>query len=1413
MEEEVDLEFSKLSLSENAGSESLAEETDDDYDNLMDSGEEEIIDELPESVFSCLQIVKRRSENAEKLILQDLESTDVWISDCIPDKPKHLIGIDSDYLAQLASEYNEEPEALKKRVLMAIEEDDRRALSSCDSNQIDNTNVEVGEEAVLADKLDYSDKVISLCYIEVEESCRQKLQQWEKEQEKHNEMKRAALNAQRAILENEIREEDEKRENWKKEFEKEHLRLNTLQKEKQEKLESELKRNNESLEEELKNHQNLINKLEADLIKERNTFEEQMAKAKKHLEELQNKSAVKIQAAFRAHQIMKKYSPILRQRKEDRIRKEELQHTMDMERKELEDKIKCKLEERNRREEEKKRNEDLMKKRMEETTRQEYLEQEMRQREYEKKKNEEKLRLEKAKRIQHESKKKIEIDNITNTSKNTSPDEVVKQKDNLRPETVEKTVKEINKKEGKELKQDEMQQQEIHVEKDLTNNVINTNLERLNISDRKPEETEKNHVTCVDNSSLVHNLEPKGALKILVNENSYMTLCEQSYPVKYILDTGEHIHNAQSVISYIEGQNMQSFVSQPGPETQLCQISETTHANLNVEDIAADTQTETQIVSMTAESLVLLDDIEEKRLTWMKSCKPWSKILRETNKKNVVRKTRQRRSSSAKNLPPLKESLILQNNLWHDMQQVTTVALSDLSGCSLSTLSKCAKLKYLSLRHCRLTALDGLSNCKELKYIDVQENCINVVNCENLEHLNVLLLCKNQITSIHGIENCTNLMNLELSFNLITRIGGLESLRNLQRLVLDHNQLISTKGLDTTPMLTYVDCSYNYLTELEGIQNCGLMQILKLQGNNLSEIPKLDNHVLLKEIYLDDNNINTLKAMSSYWLPLLQVFSVSQNSLTHLAPFNTFVSLEELDISNNCLSELQTVTPWLEGCVSLSRLSVNKNPFLQEANWRCTLLKALPALRFLNDKEIQIEDYKCHKPPSGSFLALCQTQIFNIQRLWKNVHSKQGAFSSLDELEMYCKTLNEIFKLSNEHRYAHEYGDTEVADREDPGILRKHVNRPDFDISQHNSHITHGAHEDKQIALEQVHSLLEDSFLNSEREDQEKNTRSITSQRRLTENPITVGTAENGKRSSKSRRAVTCSQQVENRELSAAIFIQSHWRGYVVRRDIRYYAKLHEAAFVIQSAWRHYYSQKNTFEKRPCVKPKSSEIREQSATIIQAAWKGFFLRKKLAAAFAAIEREELEDDFEEVNLDEFIFDENVLEQSWSLDPTISHYGTVHLINNKPEQAKKSGIPESRGHSLPRFPQEAWAGHETRTVDSGFKHQRENLGSRSEKPNVSHVSSMKSNIDISFKSEKEEKISQEWGFKDASTAQLMLKRAQKMKSKQEKKIKMLDPAVRLALFKNNENKHPPAKPPKKTQPTKIEYFPVSVCCPN
>lgn len=96
--------------------------------------------------------------------------------------------------------------------------------------------------------------------------------------------------------------------------------------------------------------------------------------------------------------------------------------------------------------------------------------------------------------------------------------------------------------------------------------------------------------------------------------------------------------------------------------------------------------------------------------------------------------------------------------------------------------------------------------------------------------------------------------------------------------------------------------------------------------------------------------------------------------------------------------------------------------------------------------------------------------------------------SSLENLEMSYNSLKEILQLSNVYRYAHEYGDTEVAKREDPEIPRGHISQLGLDRSQHSSHIINGSHEDncqdtEQNTFQQTQSLLEHSFVNAKQSD------------------------------------------------------------------------------------------------------------------------------------------------------------------------------------------------------------------------------------------------------------------------------------------------------------------------------------------
>ncbi|XP_078002643.1 leucine-rich repeat- and IQ domain-containing protein 1 isoform X2 [Phascolarctos cinereus] len=814
--------------------------------------------------------------------------------------------------------------------------------------------------------------------------------------------------------------------------------------------------------------------------------------------------------------------------------------------------------------------------------------------------------------------------------------------------------------------------------------------------------------------------------------------------------------------------------------------------------------------------------VEEKRLAWIKTCRPWLEIFRENQRKKIVTRNRPRKCSVSK-LPALNAVAVLQGGLWSTLQQVTTVTFQDLPGCSLCTLSECTSLQFLTLRRCGLTALEGLNNCKKLKYIDVQENQIQVINCENLENLCILLMNDNELISFHGLDGCSNLRNIEVSNNKITRIGGLESLKSLQQLIVDHNQLMSTRGLCSVPTIMYLDCSYNNLTKVEGIKDCGLLQILKLQGNYLTELPCLENQVLLRELYLDDNNISTLEILSSYWLPLLQILTVSQNSLTEIVPLFQFISLEKLDVSNNCLSDLTGVNKWFHACFNLCDLSLIGNPLLQERNWRQSILEILPTLRILNGETLKSDspNHESNVPEPGSFSAICQTQTQEFSLIVKKYVTEKRNIHSLDAIDDLCCYFNELMKLSNKYRDAHENGDFRIIDRDEDLTIKTrdqseeqqgHLKQVASNSPQQNNLSIAGVNENKQDFLEASQKRIDPDNSDSGfaafsiHEHIEKNNQNQRVQRRRKGIVSTKIRTEN---STVTEPLITSEMEKDFQHIQndaknkAATVIQSHWQGYHIRRQVNFCDQKDMAAMIIQRAWRNYLME-TQMKKRQCYTTDLHAQREKAATLIQAVWKGFLLRKKLTRALASIKNEELEDDYEEIDLDDFMFDEAALEKEWfSLDST-NFPSKTQAFTNELHQPKNSGYLSSDDTSfnLPYHPEQPWQCNER---ENPFSPEDSQFTDRSESQKLSSSSDFKSYMKMSLRSKKEEKISEEWGFKDISTAQLMLKRAQKMKSK--KSRHKLDPAVRLALFKNNGNKQPPVKTPKKAHRARQGYFEV------
>ncbi|XP_044048375.1 leucine-rich repeat and IQ domain-containing protein 1 isoform X2 [Siniperca chuatsi] len=797
----------------------------------------------------------------------------------------------------------------------------------------------------------------------------------------------------------------------------------------------------------------------------------------------------------------------------------------------------------------------------------------------------------------------------------------------------------------------------------------------------------------------------------------------------------------------------------------------------NITQASIDKTVDCQNQAARPSTVCLPEHTEQKRLSWMKDCIPWSKLSLQNRRKqkgSVQSRRGPRRPAEASSLPPLCPDSLLQSTGWKSLQEVTTVTLQDLPGCSLSTLAQCIQLRSLTLRRCGLKSLEGINQLPQLCYIDVQENDISFVDCENMTNLRVLQLGHNKLTSIHGLTGAENLDVLDLSHNSITRIAGLESMKRLQRLSVDHNQLISTKGLRDVYTLLHLSCSHNHLASVEGLENSALLNTLDLRANSLTEPPSLNNQVLLRELHLDDNSISSLTALNACWLPLMQHLSVAQNRITQLPSMSDSVSLAYLDLRFNCMSELQNVCESLEGCQFLREVHLIGNPFQQESGWRSTLQKAVPGLRVIDDQ--QTDSFL--SPPAvqqvslavGSFLMFCQAQLQQTHDLQQQHSRELSASSSLDAVKTSCRHFTEALQLAKDQRFAHEYSETTVTDK------HRAVGQttPEETLDMDSTNVEKRTEHPEMESTGKVPPDIRCNYWTFEK-------KSVAESRHdtVTTGPKTgpaVSKVYSGSVHSLATKGKTISSNLEMEPISnhqdldlqntAAVVIQQLWR------------KCRQKCGNISSPFT---AEKGGGRGGDGGKPESGPSyingsQDYAATVIQAFWRGFTLRRRLASALAAVTCLDTgeDDTFEEVDMDEFVFDEAALEKHWTLP--LSEYlpPRSYPESEQPLSLKPPGpFPEPSQYILPPplewRSKQAWVAGEQ--VDSASP-----LSSlRSKSPASTSV--------VSGLSERSEKILEEWGFTHSHTALQMLKRAQKMKSKKQQQKKHRDPSVRLALFRN------------------------------
>ena len=94
-------------------------------------------------------------------------------------------------------------------------------------------------------------------------------------------------------------------------------------------------------------------------------------------------------------------------------------------------------------------------------------------------------------------------------------------------------------------------------------------------------------------------------------------------------------------------------------------------------------------------------------------------------------------------------------------------------------------------------------------------------------------------------------------------------------------------------------------------------------------------------------------------MPNVEVLSLSINNIASLQDFSLCKNLQELYLRKNKITDINEIF-YLQDLSSLKKLTLEDNPCNQHANYRYTILKALPHLETLDNVNVTTEGKSNH---------------------------------------------------------------------------------------------------------------------------------------------------------------------------------------------------------------------------------------------------------------------------------------------------------------------------------------------------------------------------------------------------------------------------------------------------------------------
>ncbi|MED1268853.1 NEAT domain-containing leucine-rich repeat protein [Bacillus mycoides] len=257
--------------------------------------------------------------------------------------------------------------------------------------------------------------------------------------------------------------------------------------------------------------------------------------------------------------------------------------------------------------------------------------------------------------------------------------------------------------------------------------------------------------------------------------------------------------------------------------------------------------------------------------------------------------------SALKYMPNLK-SLTVANakitdpSFFANLKQLNHLALRGNEFSDVTPLVKMENLESLDLSNNKITNVAPLIEMKNVKSLYLSGNQIeDVTALAKMEQLDYLNLANNKITDVAPLSALKNVTYLTLAGNQIEDIKPLYSLP-LKDLVLTRNKVKDLSGIDQMNQLNKLFIGKNQIEDVTPLAKMTQLTELDLPNNELKDITPLSSLVNLQKLDLEANYISDLTPVSN--LKKLVFLSFVANEIRDVRPVVELSKTAYINVQN-----------------------------------------------------------------------------------------------------------------------------------------------------------------------------------------------------------------------------------------------------------------------------------------------------------------------------------------------------------------------------------------------------------------------------------------------------------------------------------------------------------------------------------